>query len=105
MSKKIRLGYDILSKRAIETESGVNIDEALKGKISVQKVAGTGTDSHPDVVRPNTEIIYLVKSVSSGSSETYKQWMWAQPADAEGYWECVSRTLSRNSLARPRTSG
>ena len=90
MSKKIRLGYDILSKRAIETESGVNIDEALKGKISVQKVAGTGADSHPDVARPNTEVIYLVKSVSSGSSETYKQWMWTQPADAEGYWECVS---------------
>lgn len=90
MPKKIRLGYDILAKRAIETESGVNIDEAIKGKLSVQKVAGTGTDSHPDVVRPNTEIIYLVKSVSSGSSETYKQWMWTQPAAAEGYWECVS---------------
>ena len=32
MAKKIRLGYDILSKRAIETESGVNIDDALKRK-------------------------------------------------------------------------
>ena len=90
MSKKIRLGYDILSKRAIETESGINIDEALKGKVSVQKVAGTGADSHPDVERPNTQVIYLVKSASSGSSETFKQWMWTQPANAEGYWECVS---------------
>ena len=32
MARKIRLGYDILSKRAIETESGINIDEALKRK-------------------------------------------------------------------------
>lgn len=32
MAKKIRLGYDILSKRAIETESGVNIDEDLRRK-------------------------------------------------------------------------
>ncbi len=32
MAKKIRLGYDILSKRAIETESGVNIDDALRRK-------------------------------------------------------------------------
>lgn len=32
MAKKIRLGYDILSKRAIETESGINIDEALRRK-------------------------------------------------------------------------
>lgn len=32
MSNKIRLGYDILSKRAIETESGVNIDDALRRK-------------------------------------------------------------------------
>lgn len=30
MAKKIRLGYDILSKRAIETKSGVNIDDALR---------------------------------------------------------------------------
>ena len=32
MAKKIRLGYDILSKRAIETASGVNIDDALRRK-------------------------------------------------------------------------
>lgn len=32
MANKIRLGYDILSKRAIETESGINIDEALRRK-------------------------------------------------------------------------
>ena len=29
MASKVRLGYDILSKRAIETESGVNIDDAI----------------------------------------------------------------------------
>lgn len=30
MSKKIRLGYDILSQRAIESESGANIDDSLR---------------------------------------------------------------------------
>ena len=100
MSKKIRLGYDILSKRAIETESGVNIDEAIKGKISVQKVAGTGADSHPDVARPNTEVIYLVRSVSSGATETYKQWMWIQPVDAAGYWECIADNTDLSVIER-----
>lgn len=32
MAKKIRISYDILSMRAIETESGINIDEALRRK-------------------------------------------------------------------------
>lgn len=32
MSKRIRLAYDIISKRAIETESGVDIDDALLAK-------------------------------------------------------------------------
>ena len=94
MSKKIRLGYDILSKRAIETESGVNIDDALK-KITTYKMAsGTGADSHPDVARPSDKIFYIVKVVSAGQPDMYMDWIWNQPSDGPGFWICVGRTLS-----------
>lgn len=92
MSKKIRLGYDILSKRAIETESGVNIDDALRSISSYQKVTGVGSDNHPDVPRPNTKVIYIVKVAGAGQPDTYKEWIWNQPADGLGYWECIGDT-------------
>lgn len=97
MSKKIRLGYDILSKRAIETESGVNIDEALKNIVSFKKVPGTGADGHPDVDRPDTRYMYIVKVDGAGQPDSYKEWIWTQPADAPGYWECVGDTADENS--------
>lgn len=92
MSKKIRLGYDILSKRAIETESGVNIDDALRSISSYQKVPGVGIDNHPDVPRPSTKILYIVKVASAGQPDTYKEWIWTQPSDGQGYWECTGDT-------------
>lgn len=92
MSKKIRLGYDILSKRAIETESGVNIDDALRSISSYQKVTGVGIDNHPDVPRPSTKVIYIVKVAGAGQPDTYKEWIWNQPADGLGAWECIGDT-------------
>mgnify|MGYP003430962629 FL=1 len=85
MSKKIRLGYDILSKRAIETESGVNIDDALKKITSYKKVPGTGEDNHPDEPRPSTKVIYFVKVDGASQPNTYKEWISNQPADGVGH--------------------
>lgn len=92
MSKKIRLGYDILSKRAIETESGVNIDEALKKITSYKKVPGTGDDNHPDEPRPSTKVIYIVKVDGASQPDIYKEWIWNQPVDGVGNWECIGGT-------------
>ena len=92
MSKKIRLGYDILSKRAIETESGVNIDEALK-KITAYKMAsGTGADSHPDVARPSTKHLYVVHVASASGIDEYREWIWSQPENLPGSWVCIGGT-------------
>lgn len=92
MSKKIRLGYDILSKRATETESGVNIDEALKKITSYKKVPGTGDDNHPDEPRPSTKVIYIVKVDGASQPDSYKEWIWNQPVDGVGNWECIGGT-------------
>ncbi len=92
MSKKIRLGYDILSKRATETESGVNIDEALKKITSYKKVPGTGDDNHPDEPRPSTKVIYIVKVDGASQPDIYKEWIWNQPVDGVGNWECIGGT-------------
>ena len=92
MSKKIRLGYDILSKRAIETESGVNIDEALKRITSYKRVPCTGDDHRPDEPRPNTNVIYIVKVDGASQPDTYKEWIWNQPVDGVGNWECIGGT-------------
>lgn len=94
MSTKIRLGYDILSKRAIETESGVNIDDALRRIHSYELVGGTGEDNHPDVARPSDKIFYIVKVAIAGQPDMYMDWIWNQPSDGPGFWICVGRTLS-----------
>lgn len=94
MPKKIRLSYDILAKRAIETESGVNIDDALRRIHSYELVSGTGEDNHPDVARPSDKIFYIVKVVSAGQPDMYMDWIWNQPSDGPGFWICVGRTLS-----------
>lgn len=97
MSKKIRLGYDILSKRAIETESGVNIDEALKNITSYQRVSGTGEDNHPDVARPSTKVFYIVKVDGAGNPDAYKEWIWNQPENGTGFWDCIGDTTDEQS--------
>ena len=66
MSKKIRLGYDILSKRAIETESGVNIDDALRrhdGEIS--DINNSITDIEGDIVDIREDIDGKIEYVMS----------------------------------------
>ena len=97
MSKKIRLGYDILSKRAIETESGVNIDEALKNITSYKRVSGTGEDNHPDVARPSTKVFYIVKVDGAGNPDAYKEWIWNQPENGTGFWDCIGDTTDEQS--------
>ena len=94
MPQKIRLSYDILAKRAIETESGVNIDDALRRIHSYELVGGTGEDNHPDVARPSDKIFYIVKVASAGQPDMYMDWIWNQPSDGPGFWICVGRTLS-----------
>lgn len=62
MARKIRLGYDILSKRAIETESGINIDEALKRKGQQIIDLGdriTNIDGNIENVISNFDCVYI----------------------------------------------
>ena len=92
MSKKIRLGYDILSKRAIETESGVNIDDALKKITAYKMSSGTGADSHPDVARPSTKLLYVVHVASASGIDEYREWIWTQPENLPGSWICIGGT-------------
>jgi hypothetical protein len=87
MSKRIRLAYDIISKRAIETESGVNIDAALNSIVSYRVVTGTGADSHPDVDTPSSRVIYLVMVDGASGEDAYKDWIWHG-----GAWVCVGGT-------------
>ena len=61
MAKKIRLGYDILSKRAIETESGINIDDALRQKD--QEIAGINnliTNIEGDITNIHSNFDFVV---------------------------------------------
>lgn len=47
---KLRLKYDIIAKRAEETESGVNIDEALRRrKIEIQNISNSLNQTNVDV--------------------------------------------------------
>lgn len=59
MAKKIRLGYDILSKGAIETESGVNIDDALRQ--NQQQIAITKEELNQKItdILSSSDLIYL----------------------------------------------
>lgn len=66
MSKKIRLGYDILSKRAIETESGVNIDDALRRHDNeISDINNSITDIEGDIVDIREDIDRKVEYVMS----------------------------------------
>lgn len=66
MSKKIRLGYDILSKRAIETESGVNIDDALRRHDNeISDINNSITDIEGDIVDIREDIGRKVEYVMS----------------------------------------
>lgn len=58
MAKKIRLGYDILSKRAIETESGINIDDALRQKD--QEINNLITNIEDDITNIHSNFDFVV---------------------------------------------
>ena len=83
MATKIRLGYDILAKRAIETESGINIDDALRRIHSYEMVGSTGDDKHPDVPTgsESDKILYVTKP-------DYTAWIWSTDSTDPG-WICI----------------
>jgi len=89
MPKKIRLGYDILAKRAIETESGVNIDDALRNIRSYELVSGT-SENIPDVpvASRSSKILYLVRVVED-NKEKFFEWIWYVPETGSPAWKCV----------------
>lgn len=61
MAKKIRLGYDILSKRAIETENGVNIDDALRRKDQqIADINNSITNIEGDIADIKSNFDYVV---------------------------------------------
>lgn len=94
MPKKIRLSYDILAMRAIETESGVNIDDALRRIHAYEVVDGTGDNNHPDV-RPgkeSTKILYIVRTRGELNWK-YAEWIWYNDGSVEK-WVCVGGTTS-----------
>lgn len=81
MGNNTIIGYNILAKRAIETESGINIDEALKKITAYRVVRGEGDDNHPSSeVTVSTKIIYFTKT-----DKGYLGWIWV---DGEG-WVCA----------------
>lgn len=81
MDNNTIIGYNILAKRAIETESGVNIDEALKRITAYRVVRGEGADNHPaSNVTVSTKILYFTKS-----GDEYTGWIWVE---GEG-WICT----------------
>lgn len=84
-------GDPIFATRARETESGLNIDEALSGIANgVFEVANltTGANPHPDVQNPSHKIIYLTKESGSSKTDPYTEWIYTQ-SDA---WEVIGET-------------
>ena len=78
MDNKTIIGYDILAKRAIETESGINIDDALNRITAFRVVRGEGEDHHPSSdVTVSTKILYYTKT-----DKGYIAWIWV---DGEGW--------------------
>ena len=94
MSKKI-IGYEILARRAIETESGVNIDDALRKIRSYELVPGTGEDNHPDVdlKKRSQKMLYLTRYMD-GEEEKFAEWIWYVPEGEEGEWKCLGTGIS-----------
>ncbi len=94
MSKKI-IGYEILARRAIETESGVNIDDALRKIRSYDLVTGTGEDHHPDVElkKRSQKMLYLTRYMD-GEEEKFAEWIWYVPEGEEGEWKCLGTGIS-----------
>ena len=94
MSKKI-IGYEILARRAIETESGVNIDDALRKIRSYDLVPGTGEDHQPDVElkKRSQKMLYLTRYMD-GEDEKFAEWIWYVPEGEDGEWKCLGTGIS-----------
>ena len=84
-------GSPIFATRARETESGLNIDEALAGIANgVFAVANltSGENPHPDVQNPSHKIIYLTKESGSSKTDPYTEWIYTQ----SNTWEVIGET-------------
>lgn len=84
-------GNPIFATRARETESGLNIDEALAGIANgVFEVVNltTGANPHPDVQDPSHKIIYLTKESGSSKTDPYTEWIYTQ----SNTWEIIGET-------------
>lgn len=84
-------GSPIFATRARETESGLNIDEALSGIANgvfevVQNT--TGDDHHPDIQNPSHKIIYLTRESGSSKTDPYTEWIYTQ----SNTWEVIGET-------------
>lgn len=84
-------GSPIFATRARETESGLNIDEALSGIANgvfevVQNT--TGDDHHPDIQNPSHKIIYLTRESGSSKTDPYTEWIYTQ----SNTWEIIGET-------------
>ena len=64
------------------------VDEKIANFGGFQKANPTGTDNHPDVSEPRTNIIYLVK-VGTTQKDPYYEWIYSKPEGEQGEWECI----------------
>jgi hypothetical protein len=71
-------GSPIFATRARETESGLNIDDALSGIANgAFQVADLDPTTHePDVSDPSHKIIYLTKESGSSKTDPYTEWIY-----------------------------
>lgn len=70
MAKKIRISYDILSMRAIETESGINIDEALRRKNQeIAEINESLVNIEGDIINIKSNFDFVVIDPVDGDDE------------------------------------
>lgn len=69
------------------------IDEMIANFGGYTTANGTGADDHPDIAKPSTKYIYLVKmSNLPASSDNYKEWIYTSADEQTTAWECVGET-------------
>ena len=84
------VGYNLLAKRAIETESGVNIDEALRNITAYKFVAISANTGKPETTwGVSDKILYITQS----GQNQYRQWIWNGTVG----WICIGETSSPDS--------
>lgn len=56
---------------------------------------GTGDDNHPDIDKPSTKLIYLVKDTETTGKDNYYEWIYSVDESHEpalSSWECIGDT-------------